>query len=219
MLKTIIKITLISIGISLFSSCATENKSRVDSLPFYQEASFTPIWKSTSELSSNFHSIPDFSLTNQNGKKITNHSFDNKIYVADFFFTECSGICPKMTTNMSLIQKAFEKDEEILLISHSVTPHKDSVPVLKNYADLYSVDSNKWHLVTGERKEIYDLGRNSYFVEEDMGVGLNVDDFLHTENFVLIDKNKHIRGIYNGLNISSVNQLIEDIKTLKKEIN
>jgi protein SCO1/2 len=122
-----------------------------------------------------------------------------------------------MTANMSVLQEEFKDDDEILLLSHSVTPKIDSVAALKDYAIAKNVNSSKWHLVTGERKTIYDLGRQAYFVEEDLGEPKTEDDFLHTENFVLIDKNKHIRGIYNGLNKTSVQQLITDIKTLEKE--
>jgi protein SCO1/2 len=134
--------------------------------------------------------------------------------VADFFFTSCPGICPKMTSNMLLIQEAFKDNDKVELLSHSVMPEFDSVSVLKSYADAKGVIDNKWHLVTGERELIYDLGRNYYFVEEDLGIDKTCDDFLHTENFVLIDQQGYIRGIFNGLNKSSVNQLIADIKTL-----
>jgi protein SCO1/2 len=164
-----------------------------------------------------FHKIPGFSFTDQEGSTITDETFDDKIYVADFFFTTCPGICLKMTANMSVLQDEFKEDGDVLLLSHSVTPKSDSVAVLKKYAVENGVISTKWHLVTGERSEIYDLGRNSYFVEEDLGVTKTDEDFLHTENFVLIDKNKHIRGIYNGLNKTAIQQLIADIQTLKQE--
>lgn len=118
---------------------------------------------------------------------------------------------------MNILQDEFLDDDDILLISHSVTPDRDSVSVLKKYATEKEVNSKKWHLLTGDRQQIYDLGRKSYFVEEDLGTTKTDEDFLHTENFVLIDKNKHIRGIYNGLNKASVRQLISDIKTLKNE--
>ena len=118
---------------------------------------------------------------------------------------------------MKIVQEEFLKDDEVLLISHSVTPDKDSVSVLREYALNKGVVSNKWHLVTGLQNEIYKLGRKDYFVEEDLGTDKDENDFLHTENFVLIDKNRHIRGIYNGLNKTSVNQLIKDIHTLKTE--
>jgi len=196
----------------------TEKTSRVDALPYYNEATFTPNWyENTNKDLKEFHKIPSFSLTNQEGQTVTETTFNNKIYVADFFFTSCPGICPKMTENMSLIQEAFKEDNSVLLLSHSVTPEKDSVSTLKNYAKAKGVISDKWHLVTGDRKAIYDLGRYAYLVEEDLGKEKTEDDFLHTENFVLVDKNKHIRGIYNGLNKTSMQQLIADIKTLQQE--
>ncbi|WP_298518356.1 SCO family protein [uncultured Kordia sp.] len=192
--------------------------SRVASLPYYQEASFTPFWfEKGTEAQKTFHQIPAFSFTNQEGKTITEETFKDKIYITDFFFTTCPGICPKMTANMDILQQEFKNDDEILLLSHSVTPEMDSVPVLKAYAENKGIDSKKWHLVTGDRSQIYDLGRNHYFVEEDLGETKTEDDFLHTENFVLIDKNRQIRGIYNGLNKTAVQQLIADIKTLQKE--
>ena len=204
----------------LIVSCnnKAEKTSRVASLPFYEDATFTPHWLDAgSDEVKEFHKIPDYSLTNQEGETVSSQTFKDKIYVADFFFTTCPGICPKMTANMSVLQEEFKDDDEILLLSHSVTPKIDSVATLKDYAIAKNVNSSKWHLVTGERKTIYDLGRQAYFVEEDLGEQKTEDDFLHTENFVLIDKNKHIRGIYNGLNKTSVQQLITDIKTLEKE--
>ena len=122
-----------------------------------------------------------------------------------------------MTDNMGIIQEEFLDDDEVLLLSHSVMPEQDSVSVLKNYAEEKGIVSDKWHLVTGDQQDIYKMGRKDYFVEEDLGIEKDINEFLHTENFVLIDKNRHIRGIYNGLNKTSINQLIEDIKTLKIE--
>jgi protein SCO1/2 len=156
-------------------------------------------------------------LINQNGEHITDKSVEGKIYVVDFFFTSCPGICKKMTNNMMDVQAAFKYDSDVLILSHSVTPENDSVTILKNYADGNGIISGKWHLLTGERKAIYDLGRKSYFTEEDLGEERTEDEFLHTENFVLIDQNKRIRGIYNGLKKADVAQLIEDIQTLKLE--
>ncbi|MCE7993364.1 MAG: SCO family protein [Roseivirga sp.] len=193
--------------------------SRVETLPFYKEATFTPDWlEPDSEELQDYHKIPAFNLINQLGDTVTEASLTGKIYVSDFFFTTCPGICPKMTTNMGLLQEEFLEDDDIMLLSHSVTPEIDNVIMLQNYAEAKGVKAEKWHLLTGDRKTIYDLGRKSYFVEEDQGVDKTEDEFLHTENFVLIDQNRHIRGIYNGLNKASVSQLIADIKTLKKEI-
>lgn len=195
-----------------------EKISRVETLPYYDEASFTPIWTDAKSAAlNNVHKVPPFVLLNQLGDTITERTFANKIYIADFFFTSCPGICPKMTSNMLLVQEAFKKDDNVLLLSHSVTPEFDTVSILKHYADDKGVLANKWHLVTGDRKEIYTLGRTAYFVDEDLGVPKGEDDFLHTENFILVDKNKHIRGIYNGLNKTAIAQLIADVKTLKKE--
>lgn len=194
------------------------NNSRVATLPFYNEATFTPKWINPNDITlDTFHRISDFNLTNQEGESISAKTFADKIYVVDFFFTFCPGICPRMMDNMMMVQDEFLKDEEVMLLSHSVTPKADSVSVLKAYAENRGILSDKWHLVTGEQKEIYKLGRKDYFIEEDLGLEMEEDDFLHTENFVLIDKGRHIRGIYNGLSKTSVNQLIEDIKTLKQE--
>ncbi len=210
------------ICLSLFYACTEQQKpekqSRVEILPFYSDANFTPHWLAPNDPElKNFHRISPFRLLNQEGDTVTNHTFKGKIYVTDFFFTTCPGICPRMTENMSILQNEFKNDSEILLLSHSVTPKTDSVSVLKAYAENKGIESQKWHLATGSREEIYRLGRNDYFVEEDLGLEKDIDAFLHTENFVLIDKNQHIRGIYNGLNQASINQLIADIKTLKKE--
>ena len=192
--------------------------SRVEYLPYYNEESFTANWLTPgTKEEKEFHKIPDFSLTNQLGENITQKTFENKIYITDFFFTTCPGICPQMTGNMFKIQEEFKNDNEILLLSHSVMPKTDSIPLLKKYAKYNGVIDDKWHLVTGDKNEIYSLGRDHYFVENDLGEEKSIDDFLHTENFLLIDKEKHIRGIYNGLNRASIAQLIIDIKALKNE--
>lgn len=207
--------------IFLFFSCKkseSEQSARVDTLPYFNEASFTPNWiDANSKKREGFHKIPNFEFINQNGEKVTQLTFKDKIYITDFFFTTCPGICPMMTNNMLKLQAEFKDDKDILFLSHSVTPEKDSVAQLKKYALENNIIDEKWHLVTGNRKEIYDLGRKAYFVEENLGEPFGDDDFLHTENFVLIDKKKHIRGIYNGLNRASIAQLIVDIKQLKKE--
>lgn len=194
------------------------NNSRVETLPYYNEATFTPHWISPDDpVLDTFHRISPFKLTNQEGAIITEHTFKDKIYVVDFFFTVCPGICPQMTANMSILQEEFLKDKDVLLLSHSVTPEQDSVPVLKSYAEEKGILTHKWHLVTGSQKEIYKLGRKDYFIEEDLGLEKEEDEFLHTENFVLIDRNRQIRGIYNGLNKTAINQLVSDVKTLRKE--
>jgi protein SCO1/2 len=198
------------------SSPTEERFSQIDQLPYYKEATYLPVWfDSKNEVPDDFHQIPSFSLLNQSGDSITEKEVGGKIFVADFFFTSCPGICPKMTSNMLLVQEAFLDDENVLLLSHSVTPEYDSVEILRDYAEIKGVVDGKWHLLTGDRDEIYSLGRHHYFVEEDLGLEKDPDEFLHTENFILVDGSRHIRGIYNGLNKTSVNQLIADIKTLK----
>ncbi len=218
---------LILILVLLCASCKNELKkedikvvetSRVDHLPYYGDESFTPNWLTPgSEEEKDFHKIPDFKLLNQLGDTITQNTFENKIYVTDFFFTICPGICPQLAESMIKLQEEFKNDSEVLLLSHSVMPSVDSVPVIKEYAETHGAIDNKWHLVTGDKEEIYSLGRDQYFVENDLGIPKSIDDFLHTENFLLIDKSKHIRGIYNGLNRASMAQLATDILTLKNE--
>lgn len=195
-----------------------ERTSRVDTLPYYDGPSFEPHWLSPSapELKS-FHSIGPFHLVNQQGEPVTQKTFENKIYVTDFFFTTCPGICLKLTENMRRIQDAFADDKEVMLLSHSVSPDTDTPAVLAQYGRLHGVKPGKWHLVTGSEDSIYDLGRKQYFIEEDLGVKKSNDDFLHTENLLIIDGQQHIRGIYNGLNKTEVSQLIADVRTLKLE--
>ena len=163
-----------------------------------------------------FHKIGAFSLTNQNGLKVTEQDYRNKIYVADFFFTTCPGICPKMTANMRLIQEAIKEDDQVKLVSFSVTPEIDSVAQLKKYALEKGVIDAKWNLLTGEKKHIYDLARKSFFAAKNDGDG-GKNDMIHTENFILIDPDKRIRGFYDGTDSNVMKKLISDIKILQKE--
>ncbi|MFT5858810.1 MAG: protein SCO1/2 [Flavobacteriaceae bacterium] len=205
-------------------SCSQETSNQEvkdetdDRIPYYVDASFTPVWMTGEEAeASDIHRIPDFSFTNQDGEEVSNQSLEGKIFIVDYFFTTCPGICAKMTKNMVPVQSEFMKDEDVVILSHSVTPLKDSVPILKNYALANNVHSGKWHLLTGDKKALYDLGRKSYFIEESQGLERTEDEFLHTENFVIIDKDRRIRGIYNGLSKASVQQMINDIRILQKE--
>jgi len=161
-----------------------------------------------------YHTIGDFELTNQNGKTITQADYKDKIYVADFFFTTCQTICPVMTDHMVEIQEKLKKDNEVLLLSHTVTPEIDTVAQLKRYAQKKGINDAKWNLVTGDKKEIYNLARKSYLAAKETE---NPYDLVHTENFVLVDKKKRIRGFYDGTDSESIDQLLEDIKVLKKE--
>ena len=162
------------------------------------------------------HTIADFQLINQNGERITNKNYENKIYIADFFFTRCQTICIAMAYNMSELQEHYKDDNEIMFLSHSVTPVMDSVPVLKEYAQRKGVIDEKWNVTTGSKKHIYDLARKSYFAVLDEGNG-DENDFIHTEQFVLIDKERRIRGFYDGTEKEDMKKIIEDIKILKRE--
>ncbi len=185
-------------------------------LPIYNPSNFNPelVDKSLQKSTQN-HTVSDFTLINQNGDTITQEHYKNKIYVADFFFTRCGTICPIMTDNMTKIQKVFLNDTDVMLLSLSVTPEMDSIPVLSEYANSKGVINSKWHVTTGSKKHIYELARKSYFAVVEQGDG-GLQDFIHTPNFILVDKKKQIRGIYNGTNSEDINRIIEDIKILKK---
>ncbi len=187
-------------------------------LPFFNKPDWTPEWIAISD--SNYkkiHTIPSFSFIDQNGNTLNEKNVEGKIYVSNFFFTKCRGICPKMTSNMGLLQAYFKNDNAVLLLSHSVTPESDSVSILKEYSDLNMIDYNKWRLVTGSKKEIYALARQQYFAGDSIGVMQSDKDFLHTENFILVDKYRRIRGVYNGTLLVEIDRIKEDIEILKNE--
>ncbi|WP_299097964.1 SCO family protein [uncultured Winogradskyella sp.] len=184
-------------------------------LPIYQPGKVNAeLVDSTIQHQLKYHKIADFSLTNQNGKTITQDDYKDKIYVADFFFTTCQTICPIMTKNMEQIQKEIINDDDIMLLSHTVTPQIDSVAQLKKYALEKGVIDRKWNLVTGDKKHIYELARKSYLAVKTDGNG-DKYDMIHTENFMLIDKKRQIRGIYDGTNTEDIERLLDDIETLK----
>ena len=184
-------------------------------LPIYQPAQVNyELVDSTIQYQKKYHRIANFSLTNQNGDTITQEFYKDKIYVADFFFTTCQTICPIMTDHMYDIQKQTISDPEVLLLSHSVTPEVDNVAQLKRYAKKKLVNSSKWNLVTGNKKQIYELARKSYLAVKNAGNG-GPFDMIHTENFMLIDKKRQIRGFYDGTDSEEIERLLEDIKVLK----
>ena len=186
-------------------------------LPVYQPAMVSEeLVDSTIQYQRKYHKIADFSLINQNGETITQNTYKDKIYVADFFFTTCQTICPIMTDHMYQIQQEIVNDDAIMLLSHSVTPKIDSVAQLKKYAKSKGVIDRKWNLVTGDKKHIYELARKSYLAVKSDGNG-DEYDMIHTENFMLIDKKRQIRGFYDGTKPEDIEKLMEDIKTLKEE--
>lgn len=162
------------------------------------------------------HVIANFELINQNGDTITQEDYKDKIYVADFFFTRCATICPIMTTNMAKLQEIYKDDIDVMLLSHSVTPIMDSVPILRMYADNKGIIDSKWNITTGAKKHIYDLARKSYFAVLDEGDGGD-QDFIHTEQFILVDKKRQIRGFYDGTSSDDIERIKEDIQILKQE--
>lgn len=202
------------IALLLFLISCGQNSSEVSSVPYFNDVSLTPLWvlsDSVNRLIS--HQVGSFSLTNQNDRVVNDNAMDDKITVVDFFFTRCPGICPKLSKNMARIQDSLAETEDILLLSYSVTPDVDSVPVLKKYADAHGAIDGVWHLLTGEKKMIYDLARTSFFADVDTGDNA----FLHTELFYLIDGNRRIRGVYNGTLGTDVVQLVKDIQALRSE--
>ena len=202
---------LIILFISYILSC---NKAPKKDLPIYNPSDFNPQLVDIGLHNKNKdHKVADFTLINQNGKTITQDDYKDKIYVADFFFTSCSTICPIMTNNIGKLQETFKDKDDIMFLSLSVTPEIDSIPVLRNYADDKGVIDSKWNITTGNKKHIYELARKSYFAVVDKGDG-GLQDFIHTTHFVLVDKKKQIRGIYDGTNDQDIERLIYDIEIL-----
>jgi|TARA_R100000501_G_C2605440_1_gene101351 protein SCO1/2 len=188
-----------------------------ETLPVYQpDMVNAELVDSTVRYVRKYHTVKDFELINQNGDTITQDYYKDKIYVADFFFTTCLTICPVMTDHMLKIQEKTKDDPEVLLLSHTVFPKTDSVPVLKAYAEEKGVMDKKWNLVTGDKKHIYELARKSYLASKSNGDG-GPYDMIHTENFVLVDKEKRIRGFYDGTDAEAIENLMHDIKVLKRE--
>lgn len=186
-------------------------------LPVFQPAQVNKeLVDSTIQYVKKYHTIADFSLINQNGKTVTQETYNDKIYIADFFFTTCQTICPIMTDHMVILQNKLKHDPDVMLLSHTVTPKIDSVAQLKRYALNKGVMDTKWNLVTGDKKEIYELARKSYLAVKSYGDGGDYD-MIHTENFILVDQKKRIRGYYDGTREEDIEVLLNDIDILKKE--
>ena len=203
----------------VFLSIAIQLLTPAKSLPIYNPSMVNPeMVDSTVQHVAKYHTIADFSFVNQNGKTITQKDYEGKIYVADFFFTTCPTICPIMKDNMVILQNAIKDMDDVKLLSHTVMPHIDSVPVLKAYAVEKGVTDDKWNLVTGDVKDIFFIARKSYLAVKTETEG-EMYDMVHTENFVLVDQKRRVRGFYDGTNLEEINRLIEDIKFLSNEMN
>jgi protein SCO1 len=212
------RILFLIMGSFLLSNC---NKKQVDDfrLPYYNNPDFTPIFIKNKEVvnSKITHQINDFSFLNQDSVFISNKNIEGKIHVANFIFTTCGSICPNMTHNLKTVSDSLQNDKQIVFLSYSVTPWIDKPSILQQYKIQNRIKNPNWHFLTGSKNDIYSLARKSYFVEEDFGFSKDSSQFLHTEHFILVDKSKRIRGIYNGTLVLEMQQLLEDIKVLKKE--
>ena len=213
--KWIIGIGIVVIGCVLVLLLIFKNAS---DLPVFNPSDFNPQLVDISlqdEVMS--HTVVDFELMNQNGETITQKDYENAIYVTDFFFTRCPTICPIMANNMEELQRVFLTNEAVKLLSISVTPELDSIPILKEYAQKHEAIDTKWNITTGEKKHIYNLARKSYFAVVNEGDG-GMQDFIHTPNFILVDTKKQIRGVYDGTKEEEIQRLISDINVLTQKL-
>ncbi|MFT4900586.1 MAG: protein SCO1/2 [Flavobacteriales bacterium] len=207
-MNLIVKLFLIPV---LFISCSSNS---TEEIPYYFTSDFMPHFASEEALKFT-HKILQFELLNQDSNLITNTTIQNKLHVANFIFTTCGSICPIMVDHMKLINDEFPADSAIAFLSYSVTPWIDTPSKLKTYKEYKRIRNPNWHFLTGSKSEIYNLARQGYFAEEDLGFTKDSSDFLHTEYFILVDENQYIRGIYNGTLKTDINQLIKDIRVLK----
>ncbi len=202
----------------LFFSCKEKSKDIID-MPYYNTPNFDPIFinNKSQVVKQITHTIDQFSFLNQDSVTVTQAIFENKIHVANFIFTTCGSICPVMTSNLKIVGDSFKEDNEVVLLSFSVTPWIDRPYVLKNYKTKNGITKSNWHLLTGDRASIYKLARQSYFAEENIGFSKDSSEFLHTEHVMLVDKTGRIRGVYNGTLSLEMQHLVEDIRSLKSE--
>jgi len=206
MMRTLILFVL------LFAVVACEsNKEEEKALPYLGRHDYQ-------ENDTIYHTIGDFKFVDQDSNWVSQNTFEGNIYVADFFFTSCPTICPIMKTQMLRVYDSTQNMEDVKLLSHTIDPEHDTVAVLKEFADRLGVESEKWHFVTGQKEDIYEIGQTNYMVSA-------VEDptepggFIHSGAFVLIDKEKRVRGVYDGTKEDQVNRLIKDISVLRKEYN
>jgi len=208
-----LSILLAATAVFVYAFFIHDNKKPLRYLPIFGPQSYE---SKNGKTDTTYHTIADFKFVNQNGDTVTQENFKNSVYVTDFFFTTCHTICPIMTTKMNSIYIKFKGNDEVKFLSHTVDPEIDTVAQLNRYALKYNADPKQWIFVTGDKKALYDIARTSYFLDAQEGDG-GPDDFIHTQNFALIDKNKRIRGYYDGTDSIQVAQLMKDIDLLLAE--
>ena len=212
-LAIIVPFIILLVGIGIAYQMIKDNRT----LPVYTPVMINPELVDESKRNERVkHRIADFELIDQDGNAFNQNDLEGKYYVSDFFFTTCPTICPDMSSQLQRVQAANQNNSDFLIVSHTVQPEVDSAETLKAYAELYEADPAQWVFLTGDKKMIYDLARKSYFAATTEGDG-GGNEFIHTENFILVDKEKRIRGFYDGTSEESVDQLIEDIEILAQE--
>ncbi len=208
-----VALLVLATGVFIYAFFIHDNDKPIRYLAIYGEKSYE---SKNGKSDTTYHTIQNFSFINQDGKTVTEKDFDGSVYVTDFFFTTCHTICPIMSTQMERVAKHFNGNPEVKFLSHTVDPEIDTVEQLKAYAIKHNADAKQWMFVTGEKKALYDIARTSYLLDASEGNG-GPDDFIHTQNFALIDKDKRIRGYYDGTDSTQMNQLIKDIDLLLAE--
>ena len=212
-LKSLTRASLFGLVWLMLESCSPADPGKLPILGFKDvvENKSKP-----GEVDTVYHTIAEFSFVNQDSIVVTNNTYENKIYVSDFFFTSCPTICPIMKAQMLRVYDTFIDNPEVMLLSHTIDPEYDTVALLKDFADRLEVSSQKWHFVTGDKEKIYEIGQRSYLVtaQEDQ---FQPGGYLHSGAFVLVDKDRQIRGIYDGTKPDQVDRLINDIPILLSE--
>ena len=204
---------VVAAGVFVYAFFVYDNHKPLRYLPIFGEKEYEA---KNGKTDTTFHTIQNFSFINQDGKTVTEKDFEGSVYVTDFFFTTCHTICPIMSTQMERVASNFKGNPEVKFLSHTVDPEIDTVEQLKAYAIKHNADSKQWMFVTGEKKDLYEIARTGYLLDASQGNG-GPDDFIHTQNFALIDKDKRIRGYYDGTDSTQMNQLIKDIDLLLAE--
>ncbi|MBL7887979.1 MAG: SCO family protein [Bacteroidia bacterium] len=208
-----VALLVLALAVFIYAFFFHDTKKPIRYLPIFGEKSYESKNGKTDTI---FHTIPGFSFIDQDGNTVTEKNFENAVYVTDFFFTTCHSICPIMSTQMERVTRKFQGNAEVKFLSHTVDPEIDTVEQLKRYAIKHNADSKQWMMVTGEKAKLYEIARQGYLLDAQEGNG-GPDDFIHTQNFALIDKEKRIRGYYDGTDSLEIDQLMKDIDLLLKE--